>query len=152
MKICLDMRGDHPDVLGGAVMIGLGGLGFWAARGLSFGTASHMGPGFLPNVICGLLIVIGVAVMGRALLKVLQTTGEWNVKPLFVLTVAVVGFALLAEHLGFVISSVWLLVTSSLADRDSRWKEVVISTSLLTIFGAVVFVYFLGVKLPILPS
>ncbi|MBX5014986.1 tripartite tricarboxylate transporter TctB family protein [Rhizobium lentis] len=143
--------GDYPDLLAGALMIGLGGLGFWAARDLTFGTTAHMGAGYLPDITCALLILIGAVVVGKALSKNLLTTGHWNVKPLLVLSIAVVGFAILAESLGFVISSIWLLVIASLADRESRWREVAASTLILTIVGALVFVWGLGVKLPILP-
>ncbi|MRG55344.1 tripartite tricarboxylate transporter TctB family protein [Phyllobacterium sp. SYP-B3895] len=143
--------GDYPDLLAGALMIGLGGLGLWAARDLTFGTAARMGAGYLPDVTCGFLILIGAVVVGKALSKNLLTTGHWNVKPLLVLSIAVVGFAILAENFGFVISSAWLLVTASLADRESRWREVVTSTLILTVAGALVFVWGLGVKLSILP-
>jgi hypothetical protein len=142
---------DYPDLLAGALMIGLGGLGFWAAHDLEFGSAARMGAGYLPGTVCGLLVAIGAVVLAKALSKTRLTTGDWNIKPLLVLTIAVVGFAVLAETCGFVISSVWLLATASFADRDSRWKEVIVSTLLLTVSGALVFVWALGVKMPLSP-
>lgn len=49
------------------------------------------------------------------------------------------------------VSTIWLLVIGSLADQESRWREIAISTVVLTIFGALVFIYGLGVQMPILP-
>nr|WP_281410856.1 tripartite tricarboxylate transporter TctB family protein [Rhizobium binae] len=142
---------DYPDILAGALMIGLGALGLWAGRDLTFGSAAMMGPGYLPDVICGLLIVIGGFVLIKAIGKFYEAIGETNIKPLIILVVAIGGFAFMAEALGFIIATIWLLVIGSLADQESRWKEIVISSLILTAFGALVFIYGLGVQMPILP-
>ncbi|MEA3535916.1 tripartite tricarboxylate transporter TctB family protein [Rhizobium sp. CC-YZS058] len=144
-------KGDRPDILAGVLMVGLGALGLWAGRDLRFGSAAMMGPGFLPDVICGLLIAIGGWVLVKGLAKSFDPIGESNIKPLIILVVAIAGFALMAEPLGFVVSTIWLLVIGSLADQESRWREIAISTLLLTLFGALVFIYGLGVQMPILP-
>jgi hypothetical protein len=44
------------------MFIGLGALGLYMARGLDGGTLAQMGPGFLPRVVCVLLILVGLAV------------------------------------------------------------------------------------------
>ncbi|WP_092999916.1 tripartite tricarboxylate transporter TctB family protein [Rhizobium sp. NFR07] len=142
---------DIPDILAGAVMIGLGALGLWAGRDLRFGSAAMMGPGFLPDVICGLLIAFGGYVLVKAFSKAYEPIGESNIKPLIILVIAIAGFAFMSETLGFVVSTIWLLVIGSLADQESRWREIAISTLLLTIFGAFVFIYGLGVQMPIWP-
>lgn len=142
---------DLPDILAGALMIGLGALGLWAGRDLRFGSAAMMGPGFLPDVICGMLIAIGAYVLIKAFSKAYEPIGESNIKPLIILVIAIAGFAFMAETLGFVVSTIWLLVIGSLADQESRWREIAISTLLLTVFGALVFIYGLGVQMPILP-
>lgn len=142
---------DYPDILAGALMVGLGALGLWAGRDLTFGSAAMMGAGYLPDVICGLLIAIGAFVLIKAISKSYEPIGETNIKPLIILVVAIGGFAAMAETLGFVVATIWLLVIGSLADQESRWKEIVISSVILTTFGALVFIYGLGVQMPILP-
>ncbi len=142
---------DYPDILAGVVMVGLGALGLWAGRDLHFGTPAMMGAGFLPDVICGIIVTIGLFVLIKGLAKGYQSIGSSNVKPLLVLVAAIAGFALMAETLGFVVSTAWLLVVGSLADQESRWREILISTAILTAFGAFVFIYGLGVQMPILP-
>nr|CAD6595443.1 tripartite tricarboxylate transporter TctB family protein [Rhizobium sp. Khangiran2] len=131
--------------------MGLGALGLWAGRDLRFGTPAMMGPGFLPDVICGLLLAIGAFVLVKGFVKDLEPIGDTNIKPLIILIIAIAGFAFLAEGFGFVVSTIWLLVIGSLADQESRWREIAISTVVLTIFGALVFIYGLGVQMPILP-
>jgi hypothetical protein len=142
---------DYPDLLAGGLMIGLGALGLWAGRDLRFGTPALMGAGFLPDVICGIMIVIGLFVFAKAFAKTYEPIGESNIKPLIILVVAIAGFAFMAEAFGFVISTIWLLVVGSLADAESRWREIAISAVLLTVFGALVFIYGLGVQMPIWP-
>lgn len=146
-----NVKRDYPDILAGVVMVGLGALGLWAGRDLSFGTPSMMGPGFLPDVICGIIIAIGLFVFIQGLTKGHEGIGSSNVKPLLILVAAIAGFALMAEPLGFVVSTAWLLIVGSLADQESRWREILISTVILTAFGAFVFIYGLGVQMPILP-
>jgi hypothetical protein len=142
---------DYPDLLAGVVMVGLGALGLWAGRDLRFGSAAMMGPGFLPDVICGLLIAIGAVVFFKGLTKVNADIGASNVKPLIILVIAIAGFAFMSETLGFVVSTIWLLVVGSLADQESRWREIAISAAILTVSGAFVFIYGLGVQMPIWP-
>ena len=59
--------GDRPDFLTAALFVGFGALGLWAGRDLTLGTVSAMGPGYLPRVVCWLLIVVGAAVGGLGL-------------------------------------------------------------------------------------
>lgn len=151
MQTASEKMGNRTDVLAGGVMIGLGALGLWAGRDLQFGTPAMMGPGFLPIVLCGVLIAIGLFVLVKALGRSFEPIGETNIRPLIILIVAIAGFAFLAEGAGFVVSTIWLIAVGSLADQESRWREVAISTVLLTIFGAGVFIYALGVQMPMWP-
>lgn len=146
-----DGKRDLPDLLAGGVMIGIGAIGLLASRDLAFGTPAMMGPGFLPRVMCGLLIAIGAFVLLKGIVKPSMAMGLVNVKPLLILVAAIAGFAFMSETLGFVVATAWLLVVGSLADQESRWREIVISTVILTVAGALVFVEGLGVQMPILP-
>ncbi|KAJ33648.1 hypothetical protein BW45_11335, partial [Agrobacterium tumefaciens] len=77
--------------------------------------------------------------------------GKPKLWPLMVILAAVVGFAFIAEFFGFVAASVWLLLVGSIADRDSRLREVILLTAGLTAFGVLVFIVGLGVQMPIWP-
>jgi hypothetical protein len=142
---------DYPDILAGGVMIFLGALGLWAGRDLTYGTPAMMGPGFLPKSLCAIIALIGTVVLIKALSKPHEALDAINPKPLIILVVAIAGFAFAAESFGFVVATIWLLVVGSLADPESRWKEILISTAVLTSLGALLFVYGLGVQMPIWP-
>lgn len=142
---------DFPDLLAGVVMMGLGALGLWAGRDLTFGSAAMMGPGYLPSVISGMLLLIGAFVLMKSFSRGSARIDDVNVKPLIILVIAIAGFAFAGERLGFVISTVWLILIGSLADQESKWREILISTAVLTTLGALLFIYGLGVQMPIWP-
>ncbi|MDP9857399.1 putative membrane protein YqjE [Agrobacterium tumefaciens] len=110
-----------------------------------------MGPGFLPRSLCIIIALIGTIVLIKALMKPHEALDAVNPKPLIILVVGIAGFAFAAEVLGFVVATVWLLVVGSLADPESRWREIFISTAILTTLGALLFIYGLGVQMPIWP-
>ena len=144
-------RGNRPDLLTGALFIGLGGLGLVMSRGLDMGTLSQMGPGFLPRIVCWLLIAVGLAVGVPALKAPAEDIASMRLRSVAVITIAVVGFAYAATHLGFVLASIWLIVVGGLAEPGMRWREIVPLALGLTLFGALVFVYGLGVQVPLWP-
>jgi Tripartite tricarboxylate transporter TctB family len=143
--------GDFPDVLTGLMFVGFGALGLWAGRDLTFGTAASMGSGYLPTVVCWLLILAGLCIGGIGLLRARETISVPKLRPLLVILAAIIGFAFGAEYLGFAAASIWLLAIGSIADRESKWREVLFLTAGLTAFGALVFIYALGVQIPVWP-
>jgi hypothetical protein len=144
-------KGDRPDLLTAALFIGLGGLGLVMSRGLDMGGLSQMGPGFLPRVVCWLLLAVGVAVGLPALRAKALPIESMRLRPVAVITIAIVGFAYAATHLGFVLASLWLIGSSAFAEPDTRWREIAPLALGLTLFGALVFVYALGVQVPLWP-
>ncbi len=143
--------GDRPDLLTAVMFVGIGALGLWAGRDLTMGTAAAMGPGYLPRIVCWLLILVGLVVGGIGFFRTREDIAAPKLRPLSIILLSVVGFAFIAEYFGFVAASVWLLVIGSLADRGSRWREVILLTAGLTAFGALVFIVGLGVQMPIWP-
>ncbi|MGE0714897.1 MAG: tripartite tricarboxylate transporter TctB family protein [Alphaproteobacteria bacterium] len=146
------MRGSRPDLLAGLIFIALGALGLWAARDLRMGSAAMMGPGYLPVIVCALVVAIGVGVTAMGLLRGHEPLDVVRLRPLAIILVAVAGFAWAAGPLGFVVASAWLIGAGSLADRESRLGEIAASAVVLTVFGILVFIVGLGVQMPLLPA
>ena len=144
-------KGNAPDLLTAGMFIGLGALGLYMARGLEGGTLAQMGPGFLPRVVCILLILVGLAVGLPAMRRPAEQIEAIRTRPLVVITLAIVGFAFAATHLGFVLASLWLVIAGSLADPGGKWPQTLMLAAGLTLFGALVFVYGLGVQVPLWP-
>lgn len=144
-------KGDRPDLLTAGLFVAIGLLGLFMSRQLEFGSLARMGPGFMPRVVCALLIAVGLAVGLPALRRPAVAIEAIRARPLIVVTAAIVGFAFAATYLGFVIASLWLVIAGSLADPGGRWRTTLLLAAGLTAFGAVVFVYALGVQVPLWP-
>lgn len=147
----LTKKGNQPDLLAGLIFIVIGALGFWGGRGLEMGEAASMGPGYLPRVASGLILLIGLGVTIAGLMRSGEALETIRLRPLLVILIAVAGFAYAAGSLGLVIALAWLIGIGSLADSESRLREIAISIVALTIFSIVVFVFGLGVQIKLGP-
>ena len=116
------------------------------------GTAARMGPGYFPRALGIILIVLGVILI----IKSLRTTGARislpTLKPLVVVLGSVLLFGLTVVPLGLVLATILLVVASSVASHEFRWKEATIASVVLASFVVVVFGYGLKLQLPILPA
>ena len=144
-------KGDRPDLLTAAIFAGFGALGLWQTRHLAGGTLAQMGPGYLPRVVCILLILLAAVIAWSALRRTAVAIDPIKLRPVVVITLSIVAFAFAATHLGFVIASLLLVIAGSLADPGSRLRTTLILAAGLTAFGAIVFVYALGVQVPLWP-
>lgn len=144
-------RGNRPDLLASATLVGLGGLALWSSKDLAFGSAAMMGPGFMPVVVGSMVLVLGLVIGLAGLCKGAEPIGKVRLRPLLILLTAVGGFALAAELAGFLIASAGLIIFGSMADREWRLREALISSVVLTLFGLVVFIYGLDVQMPVGP-
>jgi hypothetical protein len=105
------------------------------------GTASRMGPGYMPMVLSGVLIVFGVAVGLRAL-KLPGPPIERGVLRTNALVLgAILAFVFLIESAGLAAATFAVTVLSGLASPEARWKETLALGVLLAIFCVLVFVY-----------
>jgi hypothetical protein len=131
-----------PQDLGAAVtFLVLGLAGAWFGRGYEVGTASRMGPGYMPMVLSGALVVFGIVVGFRAvkLTGPPIERGVWRTNVLVL--AAIVAFVFLIESAGLAAATFAVTVLSGLASPEARWKETLALGVLLAIFCVLVFVY-----------
>jgi uncharacterized membrane protein YqjE len=65
---------------------------------------------------------------------------------------SVVVFALFAPKLGLVVSTILLILMSSTADKEYRWKESMIAALVLAVFTIAAFSWGLKLQLPVWPA
>jgi hypothetical protein len=125
------------------------------AQNYDLGTAQRMGPAFFPTVLGGLLAFIGVLV----LLKGLAPGGEddhlveqFHIGPLAWVLGSVIVFGATLRWLGFVVSMVILVIISSMASHEMKWKEVIALSIGMAIFTYLVFIVGLKMTIPVLPA
>jgi len=107
----------------------------------------RMGPGYFPFVLGGLLAVLGLVVAALALRRTREAIRPWALRPLVLVLGAVVGFAILLQPVGLVLSTLILIVISRLAGWEFRIREVLFLCLLLTAMTVGLFVYGLGLPL-----
>jgi lysylphosphatidylglycerol synthetase-like protein (DUF2156 family) len=106
-----DSRGGQ-DLGASLLFMAIGVVGLWVGREYDFGTTANMGPGFVPMMLSGLLVVLGVLLGARALMR---TAGF---APAVALT------ALMAAG----------------ASRETRWAEALVLAVALSIVCVLIFV------------
>ena len=135
--------------LSGLMFIGIGGLALLIARDYPMGSALRMGPGYFPNVLSGVMILFGLAMLLKGILKPERVEGTWSLRALCILPIATVIFGLLMEHAGFIPALLVLIVTAAYAGREFRLIEVVMLAIALTVACWGVFILGLGLPYPL---
>lgn len=122
------------------------------ARDYPMGSVLKMGPGYFPIVLGALLALIGFVSLIRSFIVPGEPIGAIAVKGLlFVIGGTLIGAALIRSA-GAAIALPVLVLISAYASVRFRWAPMVALAAGLTIFCVVVFLYGLGIPLPILGS
>jgi hypothetical protein len=137
---------NNADFWAGVMFIAFGAAAVYMSREYPMGSAMRMGPGYFPTYLGYLMMLFGLYIGGKGILKGSDPIGPWAFRPIVVLSVGVVIFGLLIEVVGFIPSLVALIVITTFAGRDIRWLEMVIVTIGLVIGAVAVFIY--GIGLP----
>ncbi|MBN9538981.1 MAG: tripartite tricarboxylate transporter TctB family protein [Reyranella sp.] len=137
------------DFLSGLLFIGFGLLALYFGQKLALGTPVRMGPGYVPRMLSlvllglGALICIVAAISGGELVE----KPKW--KPITLVTIGIVCFALLFERAGLLPALVVLILIASLAGEEFKLTEVLGNMVVLAVLCTVVFKVGLGMNVSI---
>jgi hypothetical protein len=145
---------NFKDFYTGLLFMLFGGAFTWGAVNYSMGTAAKMGAGYFPFILGGLLTVLGVIVFIRSLVNASDDSrvGRIFIKPAFLMFGSIAAFALLLRTAGLVVSIFAIILISSLASHESRFKETLISAVVLCLASLAMFVYGLNLQIPVWPA
>lgn len=136
----------NRDFLAGMLFLLIGAIGFYVAFSYPFGTLQRMGPGYFPRVLSGILVAFGLVTLVRGLKSGEPVRGNWGWFPLAMLTVALVAFGFLLEHVGMIPALVVMFFTAAYAGREFRFVEVLVLTAVMCLAATAIFIW--GLKLP----
>jgi hypothetical protein len=133
----------------------LTGAGF--AAGATFykmGSAARMGPGYFPFWLGLLLAAIGIVVLTGSIRtrSAVASLPKFDWKVLAWIVGSVAAFGALLDGLGLVVSLLALVLISSVASHEFKWKGAVLNALLLLAVCVGAFIYGLGLQLPMWPS
>ena len=143
-------RPNVKDLLAGMLFVAFGLAFLVLAQRYPMGNARRMGPGYFPQLLALLLIGIGLATALRALFTRALPVGSIALKPLLLLSLAVLAFAFIVERGGLAIAVVALVLISSAASHSFRLPQALALAVALAAFSALLFAYALGLRFPIL--
>ena len=149
------MRIRHPKDFWSGLMflvIGLAFAGF--AQQYALGSAQRMGPGYFPTVLGGLLAILGLVIAIRGVTREGQDSDieRFHFGPLAIILGAVALFGFLLRPAGLVAALVVLIGVSAYASHEFRMREVVPLALFLVLLVLAVFIWGLGMVIPVWPA
>jgi len=145
------------DVLAGLLFIGVALLGLWLSRDYPIGTALRMGTGYVPRLLCWLLLGLGAVVLVQGLRETqdarpLSSSDVSALRPVIFATASLVIFGLSIERLGLIISILLLIGVGSVAARGLRPFETLAAALVLIVLSWGIFILGLGLTIPVWPE
>ena len=141
------------DFWAGAMFIAFGaGMAAIAIKDYQMGNAVRMGPAYFPTVLGGLLAMLGLVLLLRALALKGEKIGQFHFRPLLLILAACVAFGYFLKPLGLLGALLLLVFVSAYGGHEFKWKEVLILYALLFVFSVLVFVKGLTLPFPICPE
>jgi putative tricarboxylic transport membrane protein len=144
----------RKDVLAGLLFMSVAILGLWISRDYPIGTALRMNTGYVPRLLCWLLLGLGAIIFFQGLRAPAEKAGPsgsaW--RPVLAVTIGMVAFALSIERLGLIVAIGLLTAIAALAARGQRPLEVVLTAVVLAVLCWAVFIFGLGLVLPVWPD
>lgn len=138
------------DFLSGVMFIAFGLAALYFGRKLAMGTPVRMGPGYVPTMLSYIMLALGGAICVIALFVGGEKAEAPKWRPITLVTVGIVCFALLFERAGLIPALVTLVMIASLGGEEFKLKEVLANMLALAILCIVVFKLGLGMNIYIL--
>ena len=146
------------DFWSGVMFIAFGLFFAGFARQYDMGTAARMGPAYFPTVLGLLLMAIGAFVAFKGL-RAEHDEGhahgqvdKFHFKPLGFVLGAVIAFGLLLRPAGLIVALLALIFVSSLGSGEFKLKEILPLAIGLCLLVLAVFIWGLGLTIPVLPA
>ena len=111
------------------------------------GTPARMGPGLVPLVLGVALVLSGIGAILTGL-RNQELATEMRLRPMIMVTLSLIVFALTVERLGFVPASALLIVLSGLSESPPNWRALAILCVVLIPAAYFLFIVLLGIPAP----
>ena len=117
------------------------------AMGYSVGAFSKAGPGMFPLIVSIMLLILSGAVIVRTWFMTARPL-SFNWRNIGLVTIGLVGFALISEHVNMLVAIVVMVLTASYASDDFKLSRAIILAASLSLI-ALAMRYGLGFQLPL---
>jgi len=131
-----------------AIAAGFTGL----SQRYGMGNMHRMGPALFPTLVGGLLACLGLVITVRAFAIDGSPVPRLYLRPMGISLVALALFGVALAHFGLLAAIAVLVLVGALASRESKPIETVGLVLALMAFSTAVFVWLLGLPIPLWPG
>ncbi len=142
----------NQDFMSGLMFMGWGIAGLWMSRDYPIGSTLRMGPGYMPQLLCWGLLILGLIIAVKGAMVEGEPIERWHWRPLIVVSLALFAFAWLLQPGGLVLATLAIVAIGSLAGPDFRLREVLLLATGLATGAVAIFIYALKLPLPVWPT
>ncbi|HEX2352876.1 MAG: tripartite tricarboxylate transporter TctB family protein [Hyphomicrobiales bacterium] len=147
------MRMRSPkDFWAGLIFIAIGGGFILLAQQYRLGDMHRMGPAMFPTLVGALLAALGLIIALRSFALDGAPVPRFEARPIGVSILAIVLFGIALQWLGLIAAVAVLVLVGAYAARDVRPLENLALAAALVAFSVGVFVWLLGLPLPLWPT
>ena len=140
------------DFWAGLIFIAIGGGFILLAQQYRLGDLHRMGPAMFPTLVGTVLAGLGAVIALRSLVFDGEAVPRFYARPIGVSLFAIVLFGIALQWLGLVAAVAVLVLVGAYASRDVRPWETLALAATLIVFSVGVFVWLLGLPLPLWPN
>lgn len=119
---------------------------------LKHGTLVNMGPGHFPRYVAGVAILIGIMLIGKAIVAENVALPRLALRPLVCVLGSVAFFGFTIDTLGLPLTAICTVVLAGLAAPKPNWRNIAMLAVGMSIFVSLVFVEALGLPIPLWPQ
>jgi hypothetical protein len=143
----------RSDIAVTAVLLALAGFIFYEAHKLPFGIVRVPQTAFFPKTLAVLLAIFSVILAARALAgsEATQLSNKIEVEGwirIGLTLAALAGFALVLDHLGFLLTTFLLMVLLLRTIEAQRWYKLIAMALVTALISYAIFAWLLGVPRP----
>ncbi len=143
-------RGNIKDFGSGGIFLALGALvAVNSLTTMRIGTARDIGPGYFPLILGIILAGFGALILFRGIARTAETIELPPLRAVAAIFGSILLFALLVFPAGFVPATFLAVVVAAMASRESTLLFAVALALGLTVFNVAVFIWALGMPLPL---
>lgn len=143
------------DFVSGLMFIVVGVAFAIGAGNYPMGSSARPGAGYFPLILSVILAILGAVVLFKSL--TIESDGGDRIgriawRPLIVVIVSIAFFGVALPRLGMFVTIPLLIVLVSLAGEEFHWGSVLLAGAVLTVGSWAVFIWGLGLTIPLKPS
>ncbi len=141
----------NQDGLAGLMFVAFGVFGLWFGRNYGFGTAARMGPGSVPILLSGGMILFGGLISLRGVTIGGARVAALRLRPILAILGGLAVFCLLLERAGLPLAAFCCVALGTLGGSPVRPRETILLAAVLALGVTATFVFGLGLPFRLWP-